>query len=236
MSYPTSGSVLWERLEGESDRAFARFCAYRDLGPERSLAKLGQAHNGEDGWSRASLHELSEQWRWSARASAWDDEQDRVRRSANLQAIAEMAARQARDGLDMQKLAKGAMAKWVQTDPTTGQLVLSTQLSPTETIRLYRVGFEVERLARGEPVQVSQEKPAVVEAWHEEHIAAGIAYALAQAKAEPAGMGGGDAAAGVSVSATSDAGPVAGGAFVDSQQNQPSRAAAAECDPDATGP
>jgi hypothetical protein len=151
----------WERMPGESDRAFSKFCAYRDLGPQRSLLKLRQMHVRDKGWTRPALEYLSNRWRWVARAAAWDNEQDRLRLEAQAKVTAEMAERQARDGLDMQKLARGAMAKWLKQDPETGQLTLGRELTPSETTRLYRLGFDVERLARGEPTQrtASQEEP-----------------------------------------------------------------------------
>jgi hypothetical protein len=148
----------WERMAGESSKAYARFCEYRELGADRSLSKLSRSHGDQEGWSRRALEDLSERWRWQARASAWDDEQDQERRRAQAQAAAEMAERQARDGADMQRLARGAMAKWVKQDPDTGQLVLATSLSPADAARLYRLGFEIERTARGEPTIVTDER------------------------------------------------------------------------------
>ena len=47
----------WERLENESSRAFEAFSAYRDLGPQRSLAKVAETL----GKSKALME------RWSAK-------------------------------------------------------------------------------------------------------------------------------------------------------------------------
>jgi len=152
---------LWERMPGETDKAFTKFCEYRDMGSQRSLVKLRQLHKGEKGWTRGAIEDLSNRWRWVARAAAWDNEQDRLRLEAQAKVTSEMAERQARDGQDMQKLARGAMVKWLKQDPETGQLTLARELTPSETTRLYRLGFDVERLARGEPTQrtASQEEP-----------------------------------------------------------------------------
>ena len=157
---------LWERMPGESDKAFAKFCAYRDMGAGRSLSRLCQLHPGDKGWGRRAVEDLCSRWRWVSRAAAWDDEQDRAHSEAQRRATVEMAERQARDGFDMQKLARGAMAEWVKRDPQTGQLVLARPLTPFEVTRLYLAGFQVERLARGEPTEraaVKEEPPAPAE-------------------------------------------------------------------------
>lgn len=225
----------WERMPGESSKAHAKFCAYRDLGPQRSLAKLRRLHACEEGWSRPTLHELSERWHWQARASAWDDEQDKMRRQAQAEAISEMAQRQAKDGADMQRLARGAMARWVKQNPETGQLVLARDLSPSEAARLYLTGFQVERLARGEPTVVSEERLGAEVEYDEERITAGIAYALEQATVEERGVGGGRAQDCLPPPAAADADAVDGGPAVDSGQAEPGSAAEIEPDPAQAG-
>ena len=206
----------WERMPGESSKAHAKFCAYRDLGPQRSLAKLRRLHACEEGWSRPTLHELSERWHWQARASAWDDEQDKMRRQAQAEAISEMAQRQAKDGADMQRLARGAMARWVKQNPETGQLVLARDLSPSEAARLYLAGFQVERLARGEPTQMTAEHTGADAEYDEERIAAGIAYALLRAAADERGVVRSGAQDCLPLPAAADPDAVDGSAAVDS--------------------
>ena len=222
---------LWERMPGESSKSYSKFCAYRDLGPGRSLVKLRRLHAGEEGWSRSGLEEACERWHWHPRAAAWDDEQDRVHRQAQLEAIREMAERQARDGADMQRLARGAMAQWVKPDPETGQLVLTAKLRPNEVTNLLKVGVDIERTARGEPTVVTEERTRKGDEYDEQRISAGIAYALAQAAADTEGMAGGGAPASLPASAPDDSSAVDGGAAADSGQAQPSDPAAAEPDP-----
>lgn len=63
----------WERQEGETGKAFAAFCVYRDMGTERSIEKAYRRGNGREtasvpgyfaGWS--ARHD------WVARAEAYD--------------------------------------------------------------------------------------------------------------------------------------------------------------------
>lgn len=67
----------WDRQEGESSRWYQRFCAYRLLGPGRSVLECVRQEKATKGnerqqftpgsWSRAS-----EAWQWKTRAEAWD--------------------------------------------------------------------------------------------------------------------------------------------------------------------
>jgi len=222
---------LWERMPGESSRAYSKFGAYRDLGPGRSLAKLRRLHAGEAGWSRSALEEACERWHWQARAAAWDDEQDRARRQAQLDAVREMVERQARDGADMQRLAKGAMSEWVKPDPQTGQLKLAAKLRPNEVTNLFKVGVDVERTARGEPTVVTEERTRTGDEYDEQHISAGIAYALAQASSDASGVGGGGAPDSLPASRSCEPDRVDSGAAADSGQAEPSDSAEVEPDP-----
>ena len=68
----------WERQDGESAQAFEGFALYRDMGAERSLAKVAQ----KLGKSKALMERWSVRWQWGQRAEAWDAEFDRMVRRA----------------------------------------------------------------------------------------------------------------------------------------------------------
>jgi hypothetical protein len=67
----------WERLDGESVQAFEGFALYRDMGVERSLAKVA----ARLGKSKALMDRWSARDRWVARADSWDVEADRLHRA-----------------------------------------------------------------------------------------------------------------------------------------------------------
>ena len=48
-----NNAELWERLPQESMKAYAAFCAYRDLGPDRSMAKAGEVLGKSQGLMEA---------------------------------------------------------------------------------------------------------------------------------------------------------------------------------------
>ena len=78
-------TLLYELQEGESAKAFAAFCLYRDAGPAgRSVDAVslpqGRQNSGKRAagifWRWAALHE------WKRRAEAFDADQDRKHRDA----------------------------------------------------------------------------------------------------------------------------------------------------------
>lgn len=81
--------LAWERQPEETARAYEAFVVYRDLGPARSLAKVGQALGKSTGlmerWSRT--HE------WVARVEALEARDEMLRREA----IEEHESERARD-------------------------------------------------------------------------------------------------------------------------------------------
>lgn len=63
----------WERLDGETPPAWRAFTTYRDMGTERSHAKVAQ----ELGKSKPLLSGWSRRWSWVQRCAAYDAELDR---------------------------------------------------------------------------------------------------------------------------------------------------------------
>jgi hypothetical protein len=121
-------------LPGETAKAFAAFCAYREMGPGRSIAKVGQAL----GKSTTLMARWSHTWSWVARARTWDVETAVRIAAAQQDELVEMAARH-------RKIAQAFLGKTVAGlvafDPTT--------LSPAELRLWFVVATEAERTSRG---------------------------------------------------------------------------------------
>jgi hypothetical protein len=79
MSHP------WERSEGETSKAFAAFCTYRDLGIQRSHEKVREQSGRSPGYERV-IRRWSSRYQWEARTLAYDDHMDAVRRSGREKA------------------------------------------------------------------------------------------------------------------------------------------------------
>lgn len=130
----------WERQHRETAKAFAAFRVFRELPPEeRSLGRVavvfGQSINNMERWAQM--------WGWHGRAAAFDRENDRIRRAAQVKAIEEMARRQAMTGVLMQSKGTKRIEKVTDDD--------IEELSVWEAVRLIEAGSRLERIARGEP-------------------------------------------------------------------------------------
>lgn len=90
---------LWERQPGESAKAFAAWCHYRDLGPGRSLAlayaewRRGSGGSGDAAKAAGYWQEWSAKYEWVARAAAYDAHLEEIRRLAREDAIRTMEIR-----------------------------------------------------------------------------------------------------------------------------------------------
>lgn len=131
----------WERQPGETPKAYAAFCKYRKLGPEkRSLeaveprTKKGQK---KDYVSRY-IGEWSSQFRWVERAAAYDDHLDEVRRKADEKAIATMSKRHAEG---MARIFERGLNRIEALDDDAIRGALALELAMN--------GMKGERLARG---------------------------------------------------------------------------------------
>ncbi|KKK71673.1 hypothetical protein LCGC14_2911550 [marine sediment metagenome] len=100
-------TLPWSQQQGEGMRPYAAFCAYRNMGPDRSLKKLaerGFIMPGSDTrkyYTYQSIqNNLSCEYDWVQRAMAWDREQDKINQRV-LQEEGRKATRRAA------KLAKG---------------------------------------------------------------------------------------------------------------------------------
>ena len=139
----------WDRQPVESSKAYAHFCLYRDMGPDRSLRKLAK-----DGKCTAKVRQLdrwSSRWRWVERCHKYDDHllhQDRLRQEKERR---EMVSRHAKIAVLGQNLVVKGIEKLV-ADVEQGK----RDLSASDASRLLDVAVKIERLSRGEPTEISE--------------------------------------------------------------------------------
>jgi hypothetical protein len=129
----------WERLPGESGRAYAAFCAFRDLGPERNIRKAAAGQLGKaelaDAKNESAIAKKYRVWRnwcsayrWRERAADYDNYTDKLKQAEFRKTIeAQGEKHRAITGkmltvvekkLDLMNLAdltQGTVTEWVET-------------------------------------------------------------------------------------------------------------------------
>jgi len=133
----------WDRRPGETPYLFSLFVKYRDMGPARSLRKMGAAL----GAGHTQLGNHCSRFDWVDRAGAWDEHLDRERR---LEAVVE-AREMARQHV---VVAKTALLK---ASEKLGK-INAERLTVREAVLLAQFAVATERAARGEPDHVIESR------------------------------------------------------------------------------
>lgn len=136
----------WERQEGESAQAFQGFAAYRDMGAERSLAKVAQ----KLGKSKALMERWSVRWQWVMRADLWDDEMDRLSRRELEKGITGMRRNHV-------NIAKAMLVKALQAL----QRIPVDEMTPKDVSTMVDVAAKLERISRGEATERTEGKQTI---------------------------------------------------------------------------
>jgi hypothetical protein len=146
--------VPWEKLEKETSKAFAAFISYRRLAPkQRSVQKAVREEYGE-GANQGKLRqymEWSRRFNWVARVLAWDEEVDRKAREEEIQQAKEMRTRHI-------KMAQALQQKAIEKLRT----IKADDLEIEQLLRFIEMGTRLERLSRGEPDAIIEERDFVL--------------------------------------------------------------------------
>ena len=138
---------IWERLDKETPKQYEAFCAYRDLGTDRSLRavaeKLGKSEQLMSRWSARN--------NWVYRSAEWAAEKERTEREIARKEMEKeirlMRKRQAETGKYMQVKAMRALSKLPDEEMKAGEIS-----------KLIDVGAKLERTARGDVGEVIEER------------------------------------------------------------------------------
>jgi len=118
----------WERRQGESTKAFMAFCAYRDLGAVRSLAKAYRASRGD----RVGI--IPGRWR------AWAVQFEWVNRAREYDLHIELKARADREEEhqnELQDFRKRQKKLAIATTQSTLRLLELSDRKITDTVKVY---------------------------------------------------------------------------------------------------
>lgn len=142
----------WDRISGESGKAYEAFVAYRDMGLTRSVRGVAVVI----GKSRTLCDRWSSKWDWVNRAHQWDAHLGKERDKAWELAVvapadelAEMNRRHAQMALDLQVKALDAL-----------RLIEPASLSAKDVLAYLVEATKLERQARGQPEQTEEEDVA----------------------------------------------------------------------------
>lgn len=137
----------WERRESESTKAYEAFCAYRDMGPDRSLAKVAEKLSK----SEQLMKRWSYTYGWVDRAAKWDDENDRIERETaqkeQAKAIKNMRERHAKLAEAMLLKAARGLAR-----------IPDDEIKPVDVSRMVDIASKLERISRGDVGEVIEER------------------------------------------------------------------------------
>jgi len=159
----TRPTLPWSQHPEESGKKYAIFCAYRDMGPGRSLRKLevaGVTISGElKKYAYASLGTWSSVYDWNNRAGAYDRELDKQRQRAVRESARKGATRHAKLALLAQKIAwkvlKVIMRELNQNIDRISKMDGKDLMDMySKVARLLSELQKVDRLALGEPTEI----------------------------------------------------------------------------------
>jgi hypothetical protein len=133
---------IWDRLDGESTAAYAAFCAYRDMGTDRSLVKVSQ----KVGKNRTLMERWSCSWNWQNRVWEFDAAEDERSREQLVRDRLAMRKRQIVLGQALQSVASYGLREWQQKIERGEAL----NMTPHEICSLMELGAELEAHAMGD--------------------------------------------------------------------------------------
>lgn len=137
----------WERQPDENPKPFEAFCAYRDMGMERSIravaAKLGKSETLIARWSTNN--------HWVERVAAWDDEQERIERE-----IAQKE--QAREIRKMRKKHADLASAMLIKATKALKAIPDDEIKAGDLTRMVDVAAKLERISRGDVGEVVEER------------------------------------------------------------------------------
>lgn len=153
--------AVWLQIKGETNRAYAAFCIYRNAGPRRSLRQACRdfygmadlpphARDGSDSRLRQIAH-WSSQWDWVDRAQAYTTHLDQMTRIENMERTKAMLDRHA-------AWASVAGAKaFEKIKDLDGK-----KISAREATQLLEAATRIERMARGQSSDIVESIDPVV--------------------------------------------------------------------------
>lgn len=148
---------LWDRYPDETDSAWGNFLVYRAMEPvDRSIVKAAI----KAGRNPSTFEAHSQRYSWVVRVRAYDQWRDRQAQMAEIEAVQEMKKRHIQMAMSFQGAAALALNKIIAAEQQKGKdgKPGALTLKPTEVKELAELGMKIERLNRGEPESIQEQK------------------------------------------------------------------------------
>lgn len=126
----------YDRQPEDTTKGWAAFCVFRDMGPQRSCAKVAN----ELGLHSVQVEHWSRRFRWQERIQHWQRAQDDAFAAARSEHLNRMAKRHVAIAMTMQDKLY-ARIKTISPD----------NLTPREVAQWVKVATDLERVALGAP-------------------------------------------------------------------------------------
>ena len=141
---------IWEKHPWESDKSFAGFTAYRDLGLYRTLVSATERLGKTPSYVKV-MEAWSKKFRWRERVNAYDMHLDKAQRDAEVDELVAMRKRHIQLAVHLQGLGATELQKWLKKAKESKG---SVTVTPDQVLKLVEVGVKLERLNRGEATAI----------------------------------------------------------------------------------
>lgn len=125
----------WERQPGEGVKAYEAFCLYREMGSDRTLAKVSTRLSK----SAQLIRRWSYTYNWVERCRAYDRNLEKIAHKTAIKEYSDMTKRHIRIAMKLQSSAIASLEKLVESKQT---------MKPRDIKEFIALGTELERLNR----------------------------------------------------------------------------------------
>lgn len=144
----------WEQQEGEGDKAYQAFIIYRSLPASKRSLRAAAEQFYKERFKDSNVRTLegwSSKWGWVLRARQFDAYQDKRHLAQDDEARLAMAERHIKEATAMQSVGLEGLRR-IQTKMNQDA---EYTISPGLAVQMVQQGAQMERLARGEPTEIT---------------------------------------------------------------------------------
>ena len=147
---PSETVEPYNRLPGETDKAYHAFEVYRDAGGKRGITATADAIGSHKGL----VSKWSKKYNWRERVRAWDNRVITAKMEGILAEVKTMQSRQTALATGLQTVAAQEIDKLIKLSKESPDMIIT----PEAIVKLVKTGADLERLVAGVPNQIIEER------------------------------------------------------------------------------